>query len=71
MKKMLMLPLILLAAGCESLSMPPVDLDLEFSALGGLVQVRPQITIGDGEVGPTAIEVDIDTGEEAVTDENP
>jgi len=57
MKKFVIAAVVLLA-GCGSV--PPIDLQLELEALGGLVKVNPAITIGDGKVGPTGVEVIID-----------
>ena len=44
--------------GCGSI--PPTDLDVELELFGGLIKVNPAITIGDGKVGPTDVEVIID-----------
>lgn len=57
MKKFVIAAVFILA-GCGS--MPPIDLDLQLEALGGLVKVNPAVTVGDGKVGPTEVEVIID-----------
>lgn len=62
MKKTLAATLLILVSGCGTIQMEPVDLALELEAFGGLFRIKPQVTIGDGEVGPTAIEVEV--GEE-------
>ena len=56
MKKIICLTALLLG-GCET--MQPVEMGLEISALGGLVKVAPKFTVGDGEVGPTSVDVEI------------
>ena len=58
MKKTLAATLIILMSGCGTMSMEPVDLGLELEAFGGLFRVKPQVSIGDGKVGPTAVEVE-------------
>tara|TARA_R100001198_G_C5030285_1_gene96304 strand:+ start:115 stop:360 length:246 start_codon:yes stop_codon:yes gene_type:complete len=67
MKKTLLATLLLLTS-CGSIQMQPMDLGLQVEALGGLFKVKPQISIGDGKVGPSAIEVQFDRKEQ-VTEE--
>ncbi len=67
MKKTLLATLLLLTS-CGSIQMQPMDLGLQVEALGGLFKVKPQISIGDGKVGPSAIEVQFDKKEQ-VTEE--
>ena len=67
MKKTLLATLLLLTS-CGSIQMQPMDLGLQVEALGGLFKVKPQIYIGDGKVGPSAIEVQFDRKEQ-VTEE--
>ena len=50
--------LLLLTGGCAN--MQPLDLGIELEALGGLIKVAPQITVGDGQIGPRSIDVEID-----------
>ena len=57
MKKIIVLAAALLLTACET--MQPVEMGLEISALGGLVKVAPKFTVGDGEVGPTSVDVEI------------
>jgi hypothetical protein len=47
--------------------MAPIDMGFEVSALGGLIKVKPEFSIGDGKVGPTSVAVEV-AGEE---DESP
>ena len=63
MRKTLVATLLLLT-GCGSMQMQPVDLGLEVKALGGLFTIKPQISVGDGKVGPSAVEVEFKTEEE-------
>jgi hypothetical protein len=58
MMKLLLMGVALCLAGCGSI--PPTDLDVELELFGGLIKVNPAITIGDGKVGPTDVEVIID-----------
>jgi len=67
MKKTLLATLLLLTS-CGSIQMQPMDLGLQVEALGGMFKVKPQISIGDGKVGPSAIEVQFDKKEQ-VTEE--
>jgi len=67
MKKTLLATLLLLT-GCGSIQMQPVDLGLQVEALGGLFKIKPQISVGDGKVGPSAIEVEFNK-ENKVTEE--
>ena len=67
MKKTLLATLLLLTS-CGSIQMQPMDLGLQVEALGGMFKVKPQISIGDGKVGPSAIEVQFDRKEQ-VTEE--
>ena len=52
------------------MSMEPVDLGLELEAFGGLFRVKPQISIGDGKVGPTAVEVEFSKQEATEEEES-
>lgn len=63
MRKTLVATLLLLT-GCGSMQMQPVDLGLEVKALGGLFTIKPQISVGDGKVGPSAVEVEFKQEEE-------
>lgn len=56
--KPVLLGLLLVLAGCGSI--PPTDMDVELELFGGLIKVNPAITIGDGKIGPTDVEVIID-----------
>ena len=62
MKKTLVATLIILMSGCGTVQLEPVDLALELEALGGLFRIKPELTIGDGQVGPTSVSVEV--GEE-------
>lgn len=68
MKKTLLATLLLLTS-CGSIQMQPMDLGLQVEALGGLFKVKPQISIGDGKVGPSAIEVQFDKKEQVTEEE--
>ena len=57
MKKIVLAASLFFTVGCET--MQPVELDLQLEALGGLVKVKPRVVVGDGKVGPTNIEVEI------------
>ena len=70
MKKTLAATLIILMSGCGTMSMEPVDLGLELEAFGGLFRVKPQISIGDGKVGPTAVEVEFSKQEATEEEES-
>jgi len=63
MKKTLVATLFLLTS-CGSIQMQPVDLGLQVEALGGLFKIKPQISVGDGKVGPSAIEIEVNKTEE-------
>ena len=58
MKKTLVATLFLLTS-CGSIQMEPIDLGLEVEALGGMFKVNPQISVGDGKLGPSAIEIEV------------
>lgn len=68
MKKTLLATLLLLTS-CGSIQMQPMDLGLQVEALGGMFKVKPQISIGDGKVGPSAIEVQFDKKEQVTEEE--
>lgn len=70
MKKTLAATLIILMSGCGTMSMEPVDLGLELEAFGGLFRVKPQVSIGDGKVGPTAVEVEFSKQEATEEEES-
>ena len=70
MKKTLAATLIILMSGCGTMSMEPVDLGLELEAFGGLFRVKPQVSIGDGKVGPTAVEVEFSKQEDTEEEES-
>ena len=57
-------------SGCGTMSMEPVDLGLELEAFGGLFRVKPQVSIGDGKVGPTAVEVEFSKQEATKEEES-
>jgi len=59
-KKVLILAIFIALPGCASF--PPVALDLKMDMLGGLISVAPAITIGDGKIGPTDVEIEINKG---------
>ena len=63
MKKTLVATLFLLTS-CGSIQMEPIDLGLEVEALGGMFKVKPQIFVGDGKLGPSAIEIEVKKTEE-------
>lgn len=64
MKKIICLVALFLS-GCET--MQPVDMSFEVNALGGLIKVKPSFTVGDGQVGPTALEIETTDGATEVT----
>ena len=70
MKKTLAATIIILMSGCGTMSMEPVDLGLELEAFGGLFRVKPQVSIGDGKVGPTAVEVEFSKQEATEEEES-
>ena len=63
--KPLLLTFVLFLSGCET--MQPVDMSFELNALGGLIKVKPAFTVGDGELGPTSLEIETAAGETEVT----
>ncbi len=63
MKKIICLTALFLS-GCET--MQPVDMSFELNALGGLIKVKPAFTVGDGELGPTSLEIETAAGETEV-----
>ena len=70
MKKTLAATIIILMSGCGTMSMEPVELGLELEAFGGLFRVKPQVSIGDGKVGPTAVEVEFSKQEATEEEES-
>ena len=70
MKKTLAATIIILMSGCGTMSMEPVDLGLELEAFGGLFRVKPQVSIGDGKVGPTAVAVEFSKQEATEEEES-
>ena len=59
MDKYIIALICIMLPGCSGLNLQPLDLKLKVEALDGLVSVEPEVVVGDGKIGPTSIEIEV------------